>query len=188
MKKKSAYKASTRRRNNRTILAVISILILALFLFFYVFKSVPMWGEADIPEQVLPEKKSDFTIEGSLVFYNSNQDSVTAIDIEIADDPYSRQKGMMFRHYIPDTVGMLFVFPKEYPRSFWMKDTPSSLDIYYADENREIIRIYENAPPFSEESLPSGDPAKYVIEVGAGFTARHNIKQGYRFSYTEFTP
>ncbi len=170
------------------ILGIVSIMILIIFLFFYVFESIPMWGESDVANRVIPEKKSEFMIEGRLHFIGNESDTITSIAIEIADDSYSREQGMMQRHYIPDSVGMLFVFPESYPRSFWMKNTPSSLDIYYADQNRKIIRIYENTLPYSEESLPSGEPAKYVIEVGAGFTARHGIKTGDKFGYSQLTP
>ncbi len=170
------------------ILAIFSLIILVIFLFFYVFKSIPMWGDQGEQMAKASGPKNEFTIEGRLQFMNPAGDSITSIAIEIADEPYSREKGLMYRYLIPDTVGMLFIFPREDYRSFWMKNTPSSLDIMYANKNRKIFRIYEDTQPYSEASIPSGDPARYVIEVGAGFTARHGIKNGDTFDYTEFNP
>jgi hypothetical protein len=111
---------------------------------------------------------------------------VAGFDVEIADEAYSREKGLMYRHYIPDTVGMLFIFPGEERRSFWMKNTPSSLDIIYADANYRIVRLYQNTEPYSTEGIPSGEKAKYVIEFKAGTIARHQIKEGYTFDYRRY--
>ncbi|MCF8366902.1 MAG: DUF192 domain-containing protein, partial [Bacteroidales bacterium] len=86
-------------------------------------------------------------------------------------------------HFIPDTVGMLFIFPEEDHRFFWMKNTPASLDIIYADKNFEIIRIHQNTPPYSLDRIPSGDKAKYVIELKAGSVAKHHIQKGNSFTY-----
>lgn len=144
-----------------------------------------MWGdEAQPPVQkpsVVPKVK--FNIEGTLQFLNEEKIPYANFYIEVADDPYSREKGMMYRHYIPDTVGMLFIFPREDHRFFWMKNTPSSLDIIYADEKFNIVSIHENTPPYSEKTIPSGDKAKYVIELRAGSAARFGITDKHSFTW-----
>jgi uncharacterized membrane protein (UPF0127 family) len=144
-----------------------------------------MWGdEAASPAQkpaVVP--KVNFNIEGTLQFLDQDKIPYAKFYIEVADDAYSREKGMMYRHYIPDTVGMLFIFPKEDHRFFWMKNTPSSLDIIYADEDFNIVSIHENTPPYSQKTIPSGDKAKYVIELRAGSAARYGITPEHSFSW-----
>jgi uncharacterized membrane protein (UPF0127 family) len=178
-------KQSSKLGHNRPrLFAIIAVVLLLIFVFVYVISNQPMWGErttvekpADKPEAVV------FDIEGQLTFYDAAGEAITTIYIEIADDEYSRERGMMYRHYIPDTVGMLFIFPDEARRWFWMHNTPSSLDIMYAIGDKQITRIIENAVPYSDESMPSGDPAKYVIEVRGGFAAQYQIKPGHRFSY-----
>ena len=163
---------------------IVAILVILVFVFVYVFSNMPMWGEKPT---VKPEKptaeKPHFNIEGTLQFINANNDPVARFYVEIADDAYSREKGMMYKHYIPDSVGMLFIFPKEDHRFFWMKNTPSSLDIIYADADFNIVSIHENTPPKSQESIPSGDKAKYVIELKAGIVARFGITESHTFSY-----
>ncbi len=179
--KKQSTKALAKKQY---IMAILAIVLLLVFVFVYVISNQPMWGERTAVEK--PAGKSEtavFDIEGQLTFTDTAGANITTIHIEIADDDYSRERGMMYRHYIPDTVGMLFIFPDEARRWFWMHETPSSLDIMYADGDKQITRIIENTAPYSEESMPSGDPAKYVIEVQAGFAARHQIKQGHRFSF-----
>jgi uncharacterized membrane protein (UPF0127 family) len=57
------------------------------------------------------------------------------------------------------------------------------LDIIYLDANKKIVRIHENTPPLSEQSIPSDHLAKYVVEVVAGFTALYDIKTGDRMVF-----
>ena len=71
------------------------------------------------------------------------------IRVELADTPEERARGLMFRHYLPEGEGMLFIFPEETRSSFWMKDTPISLDLVFIKEER-IVDIIENAVPNSE--------------------------------------
>lgn len=184
MKKKKSTATGTRKQ---LLLGIVSIIIMLAFVFLYVFRKVPSTGfQSKIGKQPVEVKKSDFTIEGKLTFITNDGDSITAISIEIADNNYSRQMGMMYRHYIPDTVGMLFIFPGETQRSFWMKNTPSSLDIIYANKQKEIVRVCENTFPYSEESIPSGDKAKYVIEVAAGFCSKHGVSANDKFEYIQY--
>src|SRR5690349_5176249 len=55
--------------------------------------------------------------------------------VEIADDDAERQRGLMFREPLADDRGMLFQFPDVAERGFWMRNTPSPLDIIYIDPN-----------------------------------------------------
>jgi uncharacterized membrane protein (UPF0127 family) len=40
------------------------------------------------------------------------------------------------------------------------------------------VSIQKDAEPLSERSLPSYEPALYVLEVNAGFCDRHGVKVG----------
>ncbi|MBI3800468.1 MAG: DUF192 domain-containing protein, partial [Deltaproteobacteria bacterium] len=51
-----------------------------------------------------------------------------SVGVEIADTPQKRSFGLMYRRDLPESHGMLFLFPHEEPLSFWMKNTPLSLD------------------------------------------------------------
>ncbi|PAC26182.1 hypothetical protein BWI92_26315 [Flectobacillus sp. BAB-3569] len=105
------------------------------------------------------------------------------ISIEIADNDAETTQGLMYRKSMPDTCGMLFVFPDSQERSFWMKNTFIPLDLLFINSNKEVITIQPNRPPFSEEAIPSYKPAQYVLEVNAGFCQRNGIKQGDKISF-----
>lgn len=126
---------------------------------------------------------AQFTKEWELEFLTAQGERITEIDIEIADDDIQTQRGMMFRRSLRQDRGMLFIFPDTEERSFWMKNTLISLDIVYLDENKNIVSISENAPPKSEQSIWSERPAKYVVEVNAGFVSQHQIQVGDKISF-----
>jgi len=60
------------------------------------------------------------------------------IQAEIADTPALRQQGLMFRTTMGESEGMLFLFPKEEPLSFWMHNTLIPLDMIFIRADRTI--------------------------------------------------
>jgi len=129
-----------------------------------------------------------FKKEGELTFVDSVDNPIVKIDIEIADNEYERQLGLMNRESMEENQGMLFIFPQERYQSFWMLNTMFSLDIIFVNSNKEIVTIHKNTAPLSEQSYPSTAPAQYVVEVNAGFCDTHNIKQGDRVFWIGSTP
>lgn len=110
-----------------------------------------------------------FKKEGVLTIKKADSDSILKIiDIEIADNDYETQTGLMYRTQLETNQGMLFIFPDEDFRNFYMKNTKIPLDIIYINSNKTIVSVQKNAKPFDEISLPSEAPAKYVLEVNAG--------------------
>ncbi|MCX6137977.1 MAG: DUF192 domain-containing protein [Ignavibacteriales bacterium] len=136
------------------------------------------------PEQTVSttpaiSSEPQFVKQGVLSFLRQKSFAViTAVDIEIADTDEKRMQGLMFRRSMSDSVGMLFTFPDETPQSFWMKNTIISLDIVYINAKKEIVSIQKYAEPYSERPLPSYKPAKFVVEVNAGFCDRYRIGEG----------
>ena len=102
------------------------------------------------------------------------------VDVEVADTAEKRNFGLMYRRKLPELQGMLFLFPREALLSFWMKNTPLSLDIIFINAAHTIVGIAENTTPFSRKPLPSGRPAQFVLEVNGGFCQRHGIVVGDR--------
>jgi len=133
----------------------------------------------DPRERIKNVKEPPFKKEGELKFLKGGTKAdIKHIDIELAENDDERTQGLMYRKSMDDSKGMLFIFQREEPQSFWMKNTIMSLDIIYVDSKKEIVKIYKNTTPFSENSLPSGKPATFVVEVSAGFTDRYGIKEG----------
>ncbi len=102
------------------------------------------------------------------------------VRVEIVATPESRARGLMFRESLTPGTGMLFIFPETRPLSFWMRNTPISLDILYLDPSGTIINIHRNTTPYSEKSLPSERPARFVLEVPGGYCAQVGVRAGDR--------
>ena len=120
--------------------------------------------------------------EGEVAFLKKGE-TYRKIDVEIAENEAERNKGLMFRPFLPDSVGMLFIFQQPGVHAFWMKNTSISLDIIYVGPDKKIISIAENTKPYSEESIPPYGTVQYVVEVNAGFTKSNNIQSGDVISF-----
>jgi len=108
------------------------------------------------------------------------------VTVEIADDDQERARGLMFRPPLPDNYGMLFHFQRLERASFWMRNTPSSLDILFIDENGVILNIAERTTPYSTAPIPSAGLTRGVLEVRAGHAAELGIRQGDRVRHRIF--
>lgn len=162
-----------------TLLAVFLLGGIAYMLAPFLTEKTPPVRQVSIPETSAPEA---ITKEGEVVFLRNGR-KIVKIDVEIAENDTERNKGLMYRPYIPDSTGMLFIFPEPKELGFWMKNTQIPLDIMYVDTNKKIISIQKHTKPFSEESLPSNGIAQYVVEVNAGFSDRNDIKPGDVISF-----
>ena len=146
------------------------LLCLAAVFFYRNYDSSSATGPASEKTEAAPE------IQGSVIFHSAGESK--KIDVEIARSIYEHSKGLMDRTSLPHNQGMLFIFEDMGPRSFWMRNTRIPLDIIYVDDRQRVVSIRKNAVPMSDESLPSEGPARYVVEVNAGFTDLYRIAPG----------
>lgn len=103
--------------------------------------------------------------------------------VELAASPEAQNRGLMFRTELADNDGMLFPSAVPEPRSFWMKNTPLSLDIIFVGPDGRIINIAANTVPYSLDSVTSIGPASAVLELRAGRAKELGIVAGDRVIY-----
>ncbi len=155
-----------------------------LFLFclsvFFFINVVCKKDNEDLKQDTTDKKQYNikFNKQGEVYFQDKNKNMVKGIDVEIAETPETRHTGLMYRNSMEESQGMLFIFDKEEPQGFYMKNTIMPLDIIFINGKKEIVKIYKNTTPFSEDDLPSIKPILYLVEVKAGFTDKYNIKEG----------
>ena len=102
----------------------------------------------------------------------------TTVVAEVADTPVARRMGLMGRASLSPDSGMLFVFPKESERSFWMKNTLIPLDMIFIDDRGEIVGIVHNATPNTLTGRSVGQISLYVLEVRGGYAKENQIEAG----------
>lgn len=122
-----------------------------------------------------------------LSMYFSSQKSVAniivlagqALHVDVAATDAARAKGLGGRTSLGEGEGMLFVFPVDGDWGFWMKDMRFPIDILWLSSQKEVVYI---APSVSPETYPSvfhaDKPARYVLEVPAGWTEAHKVGVG----------
>lgn len=102
-----------------------------------------------------------------------------SLRIEYATTKAERERGLGGRENIPKDSGMLLVFPKSDVYGIWMKDMLVPLDIFWLDNEGEVVSIMPNVATSTYPNVfyPSVS-AQYVLETAAGFARLHNISTG----------
>jgi uncharacterized membrane protein (UPF0127 family) len=111
--------------------------------------------------------------------------------LELAADPATRERGLMGRSEIAATGGMLFVFPDDAPRQFWMRDCLVDIDLAFLDRRGRVVAVHRmkaeppRQPGESEEQYlgrlrgyPSFAPARFAIELRAGTLVARRLSVG----------
>jgi uncharacterized membrane protein (UPF0127 family) len=185
-KRKKPYPIKKRNikhgKNKPIILALFFLCIIGIIIYYF----SPGGNKAKYKESLVKPGETSFQKEGELVFIDNNtQEIIKEIDIEIAENTYERNQGLMYRYTMNDNNGMLFIYDNSGLRTMWMKNTYISLDIIFANEDYEIVSIHKNAIPLSTNIISSYKDAIYVVEVVAGFCDKYRIKEGnkVRFEY-----
>jgi uncharacterized membrane protein (UPF0127 family) len=187
-KQKPVLAAITEKRSSRNLVAGLGTVLLILVLVAVLTISPGGKSTSTYKPRTEPSQPTAYMFkkQGDLRFLTPKQDFKSGIDIELAQDESQRQLGLMFRDTLAENQGMLFLFDNEEARAFWMKNTILSLDMIFVNAKNEIVTIHKYTTPYSEETYESTKPAKYVLEVNAGFTDRKKISVGDRITWTRF--
>ncbi len=145
-------------------------------------------GRAPTPLQPPPPMASDVTAQawvgrpldrGQVVLHDA-YGGVHPVEVEIADTPAARTRGMMWRTSVPAGTGMLFIFPSEEEHSFWMRNTLVPLDMLFLDHSGQVVGIVAQAEPQTLDRRSVGKPSVYVLEVAGGWTEKAGVLPGAR--------
>lgn len=120
--------------------------------------------------------------------YSSKENTIsftkngTIIILEIAKTEEERERGLMFLTSMAKNHGMVFIFSKSQPLSFWMKNTLIPLDMIFLN-HQKIVTIFHDVPPCAKEasycpSYSSTTDADTVIELNAGIASELKLAEG----------
>lgn len=160
-------------------------------IFFALSMASILFSCGEKTEQVESDEKGDvveiaFTREGELEFLNQNGEPFKKIDIEIAETPNERARGLMDRSKLDENKGMIFIFGDDEVKkhTFYMKNTRIPLDIMYFSKDSVLINIARNAQPGEDSEMGGGTVAaaaadsKFVVEINGGLADTWGIKEG----------
>ena len=102
-----------------------------------------------------------------------------SVAVAVADTESLREQGLSGRASLPEGQGMLFVFDTDEEWGIWMKDMLFAIDIVWADAQGTVVTVANDVAPntYPKVFYPSA-PARYVVELPAGFAAAHSIAEG----------
>ncbi len=109
-----------------------------------------------------------------------------SFDVEVVREESARNRGLMFRQSMPAGDGMLFDYDPPQEIAFWMKNTYIPLDILFIGADGRIITIAAKTTPLSLERIPSGGPARAVLEINGGLSGKLGIGVGDRVRHRLF--
>lgn len=111
------------------------------------------------------------------------QASGQKLTVELAVTPAQRELGLGGRTSLAEDRGMLFVFDHDSKYAFWMKDMRFAIDIIWLSAEGRVVYIVPNLAPSSyPASFAPPEPARYVLELRAGWAARHGLTEGDKVS------
>ncbi len=105
----------------------------------------------------------------------------SVFQVEVAATPTAREQGLMFRKTV--VKGMLFLFDSAQTQTFWMKNTLVPLDIMFFGSDGSFVSSTSMTPCVSDpcKLYTSAVPARYALEMPAGFVASNVVKKGWKF-------
>jgi uncharacterized membrane protein (UPF0127 family) len=107
------------------------------------------------------------------------------LTLEVARTNAQREHGLMDRTTLAPHTGMIFVFERDEPVEFWMKDTLVPLDMIFVGADGTVRRVFSNVAvvprALPDDQIPrEGGAAKFVIELSAGESANDGVTQGLK--------
>lgn len=107
------------------------------------------------------------------------------IQAQLATTQNQRAKGLGNTDKLDEHEGMLFVFDRADTWPIWMKDMQYPIDIVWLDDNKRIVHIAANVSPDTyPQSFKSDTPARYVLELPAGYADQHTISTGSQATFS----
>jgi uncharacterized membrane protein (UPF0127 family) len=97
--------------------------------------------------------------------------------LEVASTAASRERGLMRRDSMPADHGMIFVFDRDIPLSFYMKNTRIPLDIIFINGDGRVVSV-KQMKAYDLTTTSSDAPAKWAVELNAGAAENAGVAVG----------
>lgn len=163
--------------------------LLCLSFLFYGMNSHSVVAQTRNHENARASETGDPSLKESKVSFGRDEIMLGGkkISVEVALSQRQHERGLMYREFLPQNEGMIFVFERPQILNFWMKNTFIDLDIGYFDSDRKLIDIFQmkasSVMTQTPDTYPSHDVAQYALEMNQGWFAKNKIKIGDRFHW-----
>ncbi|MBI4624333.1 MAG: DUF192 domain-containing protein [Verrucomicrobia bacterium] len=100
------------------------------------------------------------------------------VRLQLAVRPEEMERGLMDRRDLGRDDGMIFIYEKSQRMQFWMRNTPTPLDIGFFDQGGKLEEIYP-LYPFDERTVSSrSEELRFAVEMNQGWYRDNGVKPG----------
>lgn len=100
------------------------------------------------------------------------------VKMQLAVKPREMERGLMERTDLKPDEGMLFVYLSPQQMSFWMRNTPTPLDIGFFTTDGTLKEVYQ-MQPYDETPVQSRSrELKFALEMNQGWFVKNEVKPG----------
>lgn len=100
------------------------------------------------------------------------------VRLQFALLPLEQQRGLMERRDLGADDGMVFVYKRPQAANFWMRNTPTPLDIGFFDAAGVLLEVYP-MHPYDETGVKSrSNEVKFAVEMPQGWYSRNQVRPG----------
>jgi uncharacterized protein len=101
-----------------------------------------------------------------------------SVRMQLAVRPHEMERGLMERRDLGRDDGMIFVYPRPQQMNFWMRNTPTPLDIGFFSPDGVLQEVYP-LYPFDEKTVSSrGQNLQFALEMNQGWFRENGLKPG----------
>ena len=105
------------------------------------------------------------------------------VRVTLARTEEEQRRGLMYVQNLPVDAGMLFIFPDEEKRVFWMHNTLIWLDMIFIRSDLTVAGVVPNAQPLTDTMRSVNAPSQYVLEVNGTWAQAHGVTAGSRVRF-----
>lgn len=111
----------------------------------------------------------------------------TLVRMQLAIQPVEQQRGLMNRRDLGPDDGMIFIYERAQQMGFWMRNTPTPLDIGFFDPEGRLQEVYP-LYPFDERTVNSrGSNLLFALEMNQNWFRRSGVKPGAQIDMKALT-
>ena len=107
------------------------------------------------------------------------------ITVRVALTDLERQRGLTGTRTLAENFGMLFIYPNEEQRGFWMRGVPMGLSIGFFDSAGTLLEVREMRANDLEVTYSQSKQVKFVLEMSSGWFSDHGIRVGTSLRLSE---
>lgn len=121
-------------------------------------------------------------VKGPEVFFPLTVgDKTLRVQVVVTSD--EQQRGLMGRKDLGEDDGMIFVYPLPQQMSFWMRNTPTPLDIGFFTADGKLGEVYPMYPYDETPVKSAGADYTLALETNQGWFAKNGIKPGAKVNF-----